>query len=435
MSRSLVVIGIAAVLAVSGGIGVATTSEPAPAPADVSTTRVIPDSGQDVGAAITALQATLRRLPADHVSWANLAFAYVEQARTTGVPSYYEKADDAAARSLELQPDDNDSGLAAEAAIASARHEFGDALDLADRSLAINPHDLSALAIRVDALTELGRYDDQLAALRTADRRRPSTSVAARYSYAFELRGRLGRAASVLDRTSRTGSLSDRAYVLTLLADIRRRQGRLADAGVALRTALAAAPAYLPAQASLARLQVARGDLDRAVHTWRSVVAQQPLPEYLTELGELYLRLGRPARAQRQFDVIRATVRLLDANGVVTDLETALYEADHGSPRRAVRMARAEWHRRRSIHVADALAWALHQDGRDREALVLARRATALDTPEARLWIHRGTIEAALGRTERGLAHLRRGLGSDPGLSPWQRARARAAVLSIGDPR
>ena len=427
--------GIAAVLAVSGGIGVATTPEPRPAPADVSTTRVIPDSGQDVAAAVAALQDTLRRLPDDHVSWANLAFAYVEQARLTGVPSYYEKADAAVDRSFALQPDENFAGLAAEAAIAAARHKFRDALALADQALRINPRELSALAIRVDALTELGRYDEQLAALRTADRRRPSTSVAARYSYAFELRNQLGRAADVLDRTARSGTRSDRAYALTLLADLRRRQGRLGDAGDALRTALAATPGYLPALASLARLHTARGDLDRAVRVWRDVVAQQPLPEYLTELGELYLHLGRPERARRQFDVIRATVRVLDASGVVTDLETALYEADHGSPARAVRTARAEWRRRQSIHVADALAWALHRTGRDRQALGLARQATRLGTPEARLWIHRGAIEAALGMTEQGLAHLRRGLGSDPGLSPWQRALARDAVLSIGDPR
>ena len=80
MRRSLIVIGIGLVLGVSGGIGVATTSSPSTAPPAASVPRVVPDSGQDLEASIAALQDTLRRVPADHVSWANLAVAYVEQA-------------------------------------------------------------------------------------------------------------------------------------------------------------------------------------------------------------------------------------------------------------------------------------------------------------------------------------------------------------------
>ena len=131
-------------------------------------------------------------------------------------------------------------------------------------------------------------------------------------------------------------------------------------------------------------------------------MSRQPLPEYLTELGELYLHLGRPDEADAQFAVVRTTIELLDASGVRTDLETALFEADHGSAARALDQARAEWQQRESVHVADALAWALHRNGRDREALAIARRATGLGSPEARFWIHRGTIEAALGLTDDG---------------------------------
>lgn len=212
MRRSLTVIGIGLALAVSGGIGVANTSDDPSARPASSVPRVVPDSGQDLEASIVALQDSLRRLPGDHVSWANLAVAYVEQARLTGLASYYELADDAVARSFEIAPDDNFTALAARSAIATARHDFSDALAGADAALAINPRDLGALAIRVDALTELGRYDDQLKALRTADRIQPSTAVAARYSYAYELRGDLDRASDILRRAAAAGSRADQAY-------------------------------------------------------------------------------------------------------------------------------------------------------------------------------------------------------------------------------
>ena len=430
--KSLIVVGVGLVLAVSGGIGFATSSEPSPPTPAAAVPRVVPNSGQDLEASIAALQNTLRRLPQDHVSWANLAVAYVEQARLTGNATFYEKADEAAARSFEVEPDDNFTALAAQAAISAARHDFSDALSSADEALAINPRDLGALAIRVDALNELGQYDEQLKALRVADRFQPSTAVAARYSYAYELRGDLDRAADILRRAAANGSRNDKAYTLTLLADIQRKQGRLEAAADQLAIAQQAVPDYLPALVSSARLQVAQGDLEQAVGTWQDVVARQPLPEYVTELGELLQHLGRSDEADAQFAVVRTTIQLLDASGVRTDLETALFEADHGSPERALEQARAEWSQRTSVHVADALSWALHRNGRDREALTIARRATSLDSPEARFWIHRGTIEAALGMTDEARTHLRRGLATDPGLSPWQRDAATATLAKIG---
>lgn len=433
MRKSVTVIGIGLVLAVSGGIGVVTTADPPPAPISSSVPRVVPDSGQDLEASITALQSSLRRLPQDHVSWANLAVAYVEQARITGLASYYDKADQAVSRSFSIEPEENFTALAASAAIAAARHDFTQALDDAEESLAINPRDLAALAIRIDALNELGRYDDALQAVRTADRLKPSTAIAARYAYAYELRGDLDRASDVLRRAAGSGTRADKAYILTQRADILRKQGLLLAAGRDLATALEAVPGHLPALVSTARLQTARGDLEDAAKTWQEVVARQPLPEYLTEFGELLDHLGRPADADAQFAVVRTTIELLAANGVDTDLETALFEADHGSANRALEQARAEWARRTSVHVADALAWTLYRTGREQEALPIARAATRLGSPEAKFWIHRGTIEAALGMTTQAEKHLRRGLALDPGISPWQREQARTSLARIAD--
>jgi tetratricopeptide (TPR) repeat protein len=435
MRKSLLVVGVGLVLAVSGGIGFATSSDPSsPTPA-ASVPRVVPDSGQDLETSIRALQSTLRRVPDDYVSWANLAVAYVEQARLTGNAAYYDKADDATARSFEITTDDNFTALAAQAAIAAARHDFADALSSSEQALAINPRDVGALAVRIDSLNELGRYDDQMEALRVADRRQPGTAVATRYSYAYELRGDLDRAEDILLRAAAAGSRTDKAYALTLAADIQRKQGRLGAAERQLALVEQLDPDHLPALVSTARLQVAQGDLQQAVRTWQDVVARQPLPEHLTELGELLLHLGRTDEAEDQFAVVRTTIELLDANGVRTDLETALFEADHGSAAKALDQARAEWRQRTSVHVADALAWALHRNGRDREALAIARRATSLGSPEARFWIHRGTIEAALGLTADARSHLRRGLATDPGLSPWQRDAARAILSKIEGPR
>lgn len=433
MRRVLLVCALASILVLAGGVGLLRTRNgEAPGAADVDATAVTQLRSGDLADTVASLQAHLRDQPADARSWATLGIAYVETARLTGNASYYPKASAALDRSMQAEPGDNDLALAGQAALAAARHEFTLALRRSDAALAINPYQPQALAIRVDALTELGRYPAQLVALARADRRQPGVPVFARYSYAAELRGHLARAKGLLRQALQSATArTDRAYLLTLLADLQRRSGDLPAAGSMVRQALAAVPDYVPALASRARLEVARGDLSGAQRDWEDVTARIALPEYLLELGELEAATGHPQAAGQQFTVLQATASLLRDNGVRVDLETALYEADHGSPGEALAAAQMEWSRRHSVHVADAYGWALHVNDRDAAALRMAVRATRLGTPVSTFWIHRGLIEAALGRDSAAVTHLRRGLSLDPGLSPWQADRAQSALQRV----
>ncbi len=435
MRRALLVSVLAGILVAAGAVGLIRNvggTGPAAATGSIDPGGLTQLRGDDLAGTVTALQEHLRAQPADARGWATLGVAYVEMARLTGDASYYPKAADVLDRSERITPDDNDLALAGKAALAAARHEFGLALRDARAALAINPYQLQALVIRVDALTELGHYRAQLTALRQADRRQPGVPVFARYSYAEELRGRIPRAESLLRRALHSSTVrTDQAYLLTLLADLQRRSGHLDAAGALISQALTAVPDYVPALASRARLMVARHELPKAVRAWKDVTSRLALPEYLLELGELYEATGHPSRAHQQFHVLQATKMLLAANGVRVDLETALYEADHGSPAAALDAARDEWSRRHSVQVADALAWALHVNGRDEAAIRLSRFATRMNTPAAMLWVHRGRIEAALGRDAAATTDIRRGLALDPGLSPWQVDRARTALISL----
>ncbi len=438
MRRTAVLVLVAclagALLAVSGAFartGDGGDNAPTASRADVDPAALA--TADDLDAAVGALQERLRAQPADARSWATLGMAYVEQARLTGDATYYPKAAGVLRRSLREQPADNALALAGRAALAAARHDFAGALRAARAALRIDPYQLGALSIRVDALTELGRYRRALAALDQADRRRPSLQIFARYSYARELRGARRAAVQLLERgLGSASSPPDRAYLLTLRADLERRNGRLDASGASLAGALRADPQNLAAAASRARLAVARGDLARAERRWQGLVERAPLPEYVLQLAELQEATGRVRGARAQYAVLEVTARLARANGVDTGVETARYEADHGSPAAAVRAARDSWTAAPSVWSADALAWALHRGGRHQAALRHARTATRLGTEDPLLWIHRGSIEQALGLPS-AAGHLRRGLAADPGLSPWQADRARR-VLSAATP-
>ena len=72
---------------------------------------------------------------------------------------------------------------------------------------------------------------------------------------------------------------------------------------------------------------------------------------------------------RRDYQLVGAETRLLQANGVNTDAELALFEADHGDPAQAVDLAARAWAAAPSVRSADAYSWALSAAGRDGEAL------------------------------------------------------------------
>ncbi|MCH0567102.1 hypothetical protein [Streptomyces sp. MUM 2J] len=383
--------------------------------------------GADLDAQVASLQAHLRAQPRDHNGWARLGFAYVEQARTKADPSRYPQAEQALQRSLDLRPG-NDAALAGRAALAAARHDFTGALTNADRALAENPYSERALCSRIDALVELGRYDEAARAADTADRRRPGIPVFTRYAYVRELRGDVAGAREILERAlgAATGR-GDIAYVAAQLGQLAWNQGDYSGALRQYARALAADDSYLPALEGRARAQAASGDRAAAVRNLERIVSRAPLPGPLTALGELYEEHGELAKAREQYALVDAWTALARANGVDADLDTAL-AADHGDAAAALRAARAEWKRRQTVHTADALAWALHVNGRDAEALPYARRATATGYRNALFLYHRGMVEHGAGHPAEGRALLTEALGLNPGFSPLG-ARAARTVL------
>ncbi|MFE0676198.1 tetratricopeptide repeat protein [Streptomyces sp. NPDC058867] len=385
----------------------------------------------DLDTDVSSLQRHLRAQPRDFGGWATLGLAYVEQARTNGDPSRYPQAERALKRSLELEPD-NDQALAGRAALAAARHDFPGALAHAKRALRANPYNERALATRVDALVELGRYDEAAEAADTADERRPGVPVFTRYAYVRELRGDVTTARRVLKQALASATApADVAYVAGQLGQLAWNRGDREEALLYYARALAADDTYLPALEGRARAQAAAGERKAAVRGMEAVVARSPLPGPLVVLGELYESGGDRERAEEQYALVDAWTALARTNGVNVDLDTALAAADHGDARTALRAARAEWERRRTVHTADALAWALHVNGKDEEALPYARRATATGYRNATFLYHRGMIERGAGEERDARAHLSAALRLNPGFSPIGAREARAALKGM----
>jgi tetratricopeptide (TPR) repeat protein len=194
--------------------------------------------------------------------------------------------------------------------------------------------------------------------------------------------------------------------------------GELRAAARQFRLALAAEPGFPSALDGLARVDGALGKMRAALALSRRSVDTVPLPQYVSTLTDLYLVAGRAAEAQHQLRLVGAIERLLAANGVRTDLETAVFDADHGL-RLADALARARraYAQRPSIDAADALAWALVRNGRCVEALTYSRRALSLGTLDALKLFHRGMAERCAGRAAEARRSFRRALALNPHFS------------------
>lgn len=422
------VLGMAAALLVVGAA--------AGSPRDEATSG--PSAAQSAGnpgaRAVAALQARLKQQPGNDQAWVELGMAYVTQSRVTADPTYYPKAEGAFASSLRLRPVGNAEALTGQASLASARHDFAEALALANKALALNDFSATAYAVKTDALTELGRYDEARAAAQRMLDLRPGVDSFSRGSYQLELRGDVRAARAAMERAAETAAApQDEAFARYYLGELSWNNGDLAGARAAYDAAVAVDPAYLPAVTGQAKALAAGGDPTAALALYREAVDTLPQPQYLVEFGELLEATGQIEAAREQYDVVRATQQLFAASGANVDLELAYFEADHGTPATALEYAGAAYKARpASILSQDAYAWALHKAGRSAEALPIARRSVRLGTNLPTLRYHLGVIEAAAGDRAAARKWLSSALALNPSFNPLQAPAARKLLKSLG---
>ncbi|HEY7076310.1 MAG TPA: hypothetical protein VH418_13105 [Solirubrobacteraceae bacterium] len=417
----------------------------APLPA----TPLAPDLGAPVGstaAQIARLSAAVRAAPRNASLLTQLAAADLQRVRETGDAGYYVRADGLLRRARALAPRDPDV-LAESASLAASRHDFRGALALARAAFAAAPQRLVAYPILVDALVELGRYGAADRALQRFVDAKPTLAAYARVSYLRELHGDLrGAAAAMRLAVDAGGAAAENvAYVQSQLGALELQRGRLRAAAHAFRAAQAAQPLSAPAAAGLARVAAAHGRLGLAVRRWRALVARLPLPEYVIGLGEAELAAGRDGA--RDLALVGAEERLLNAAGVNTDAELAVFEADHGDRARALTLARRAWAAAPSVRSADALGWALTRAGHPHAGLAWAHRALRLGSVDPLLLEHAGlsalavaglrsSAVATMPRPSRAAAAagaegrrlLRAALAHGLAAYPWQAARVREAL-------
>ncbi|MFF5080614.1 tetratricopeptide repeat protein [Actinoplanes sp. NPDC000266] len=400
---------------------------------------------------IAAAERRVERAPDDWKTWAELGTAYVERARTTGEAADYVRARVALDRSQKIHPRDNAIALTGHGALAAALHDFPAALRHGRAALAADPYRAAALGVVADALIELGRYDEAFPTIQRMVDLRPDASSYARASYAWELRGDIGRATDAMRRAlDAAPNAADGAFARLHLGQLAADNGDLDTAATEFTEGLRLLPGHPPLRLGLARVRAARGDTAGAITEFRAVLAVAPRPVYAAELGDLLTASGRPDEAAKEYAAARQAWADEAVSGAPPEPDTVLFAVDQGKAGRgeggrgeadpgeagqrepvALDAARRLYARQPGIAAADALGWALRAAGRPAEALRYADQALKLGTRSALSHYHRGLILADLGRRDAARADLTTALRLNPHFSFRHAPEARAALARL----
>lgn len=377
--------------------------------------------GRGGGAAgtVAALEADVRAAPRDPVRLVTLGLAYQVRWRETGDPTFLPLSERALRGALAEWPRDATATLGL-GNLALIRHEFRRALELGRTAQRLAPYASRPYGVIGDALVELGRYSEAFAAFERMVALKPTLASYARIAYARELTGdRAGaRSALKLALDAAGGAPEPSAWAHVELAKLELGHGRVEAAARHVRAALAVFPGYVFALEQQARVDAARGRLEAAVRSARRAATSVPLPQFSTLLADLLERRGDIRAARRERATVDAFDRLLSANGLRIDLESAVYRADQRiEPAGTVRVARSARAARPSIYGDDALGWALARAGRCTEAEPWLDRALRLGTKDALLFFHRGYAAGCAGDVGAMRTWYRKALALSPAFS------------------
>ena len=338
------------------------------------------DPRTDGEKAVAIAEVRLVDRPNDAKAMAALASALLVRLRETYDPRLYARAGELLDRAAGLAPRDADVAVTA-GNLALSRHDFAMALSWGEIARAAAPSRPAVYGVLTDAYVELGRYDEAIAAAQRMVDLRPDLSSYSRVSYLRELHGDIDGAIDAMRRAIEASAPRSEgtAWSLVQLGNLYLVKNDLVAADHAYADALSRVDGYVFAIAGQARVRAAHGDLAGAVRLNEAAAQRLPVPDFVIALADLHARLGDATRAAQDADLVWAMQQLLKASGVRTDVDLALFDADHDLRLvDALAAARAEYLIRPSVTVAMTLAWTEYKNGELQQAARDARDALRL---------------------------------------------------------
>lgn len=383
--------------------------------------------------AIEHSRASIQKEPGRAEGYNQLAIALARRARETADPAFYDQAQEAIAKSLELAPE-NYEALKAKAWVLLGQHRFAEGLDLARTLNKKVPDDVLIYGFLTDAHIELGNYGEaEKAAQWMLDLRPGNIPGLTRGAYLRELFGDIDGAVDFMTqslRRTRPEETEDRAWLLTHIGHLHLIRGRSDDAERALDAALKIFPDYHYALGNLAKVRMAQRNYPAAVALYQKRYSVAPHPENLYDVGAALAKAGRLAESKKTFAQFEADARKEMEGPDNSNRELIMYYLDFGNkPVEALRIAEKEAGLRKDVFTLDAYAWALYRNGKLAEAKKTIDQVLAVGVADSQMIYHAGAIAFRLKDSAGASKLLAKALSNNPSFSGAEDAKKLLARL------
>jgi tetratricopeptide (TPR) repeat protein len=331
--------------------------------------------------------------------YVELAMAYARRARETANDEFYDKAMVAVDKALAVDAT-NFEAKKARVWILLGQHDFAKAAAEAKVLNALVPDDVTVYGLMTDAFIELGQYEAaEKAAQWMLDLRAGNLAGLARGAYLRELFGDIEGALEMMDTALRRISeneYEERAWLLTHVGHLQLLIGRTDLAEQIVNEALQIFPDYHYALAKLAQVRAKQGRASEAAQLFNKRYEIASHPENLFEAAVAMHAAGLRKEASAAFKKFEVEALKESASVDNANRELARYYADYANkPADALRIAKLESTRRQDVHTLAVYAWALHKNGKAKEAFAISESATKIGTKDARVRYYAGVIAAA----------------------------------------
>jgi len=391
--------------------------------------------------ASSALIKKIKNNPADIKSLLGLTALYLQEARTSGNFSYYDRAAMNCVNLVLKKDADNFEALTYKAMIFLSQHHFADGLNVATRAEQMYPYNAFIYGILTDANIELGNYT---AALEKADKMisiRPDIRSYARVSYLREIHGDIPGAIEAMKLAVDAGAPGTEGteWARVQLGKLYEQAGEMKYAAMQYTIALNNRHGYPHALAGLARIASGEQDYKKAIELYLKADSASNDYSFREGLSEAYVLSGDKDKSVAVANSIvdemeraaKAAVKN-DSAGHYADREMAYAYLAVNNYDKALEHATLEYNRRPGNNDAnETLAWCYYYKKEYNNALTYIKAAMKTNCRNPVLLCRAGLIYAKAGNKLAAKNYLQEALKNNPDISMVLKSESEQVFKSL----
>ena len=391
--------------------------------------------------ASAALIKKIEQNPADIKSLLGLTALYLQEARTSGNYSYYDRAAMNCVNLVLKKDANNFEALTYKAMIFLSQHHFADGLKVATQAEQMYRYNAFIYGILTDANVELGNYS---AALEKADKMisiRPDIRSYSRISYLREIHGDIPGAIEAMKLAVDAGAPGTEAteWARVQLGKLYEQTGEMKYAAMSYTIALDNRPGYPHALAGMARIAAGEKNYRKAIDLYLRADSASNDYSFREALSEVYDLTGEhnksSAVANAIIDEMEKAAKSSaknDSAGHYADREMAYAYLAVNRYDKALEHALLEYNRRPdNIDANETLAWCYYYKKDYNNALAYIKTALKTNCKSPVLLCRAGLIYAKAGDKSTAKNYLKESLKNNPNISPALKSEAGQVLKSL----